>query len=192
ADLVLPVFDATAPSGEADAGIMERLRGKRVIAVLNKMDLLPREVPQAPQQASLASEEADFHHWLASYGDPPCLVVDISAKTGEGLDRLRKVIYEAAMKGACDEKEGTIITNLRHKVAIDTAIAALEEAAALICGNSPLEITAIELRRALESLCEITGSTLANAADGSIAASVSTVTANDVLNRIFSEFCIGK
>ncbi|MBF0565133.1 MAG: tRNA uridine-5-carboxymethylaminomethyl(34) synthesis GTPase MnmE [Nitrospirae bacterium] len=186
ARIVLPVFDGSEPPGEGDDAVMEAvmarmtepLNGKRAIVVLNKADL------------SASVDGADFCRWLARYGGSPT-VVRISAKTGEGLGRLRKTIYDVALNAGSGIKEqspetgqatpdeaheGALVTNIRHKGAIVAAMAALDEAAKLIAGKKPLEIAAIELRKALDSLGEITGA----------------VTTTDILNKIFSDFCIGK
>ena len=68
------------------------------------------------------------------------------------------------------------ISYLRHKTAIGHAVSALKRARALLAGNQPLEFLALELRDALDHLGQIVGS----------------VTTDDILDMIFSDFCIGK
>ncbi|PIX87480.1 MAG: tRNA uridine-5-carboxymethylaminomethyl(34) synthesis GTPase MnmE, partial [Nitrospirae bacterium CG_4_10_14_3_um_filter_44_29] len=74
------------------------------------------------------------------------------------------------------QREGIIITNIRHKIAIQAAYDSLKEGINSIETGKPLEIIAIEFRDALDRLGEIVGA----------------VTTDDILNRIFSDFCIGK
>jgi tRNA modification GTPase len=68
------------------------------------------------------------------------------------------------------------VTNIRHKTALDKTSSSLERALGLLSAGQPLELFSIELREALDSLGEITG----------------IVTADDILEKIFSTFCIGK
>jgi tRNA modification GTPase len=152
ADLVLGVLDGSMPLRDGDRELIERLRGRHSIFVVNKSDL-----PQA------------------EFGLPPDIpVFRVSAKTGEGLDALKEGVFNSCMKTG-GRGEGVIVTNLRHKGALDASGKALRAARDAI-ENQPLEIAAMELREALDSLGEIVGA----------------VTTEDILNRIFSDFCIGK
>ncbi|HXX64285.1 MAG TPA: tRNA uridine-5-carboxymethylaminomethyl(34) synthesis GTPase MnmE, partial [Bacteroidota bacterium] len=71
---------------------------------------------------------------------------------------------------------GIIVTNVRHRTALDSSAEALKRATDALRSHQPLEIVAIEMRDALERLGEIVGA----------------VSTEDILGRIFSEFCIGK
>jgi tRNA modification GTPase len=167
ADVVVGIIDWTSPLNEEDMVVIEKIRDKKTIIALNKSDL-----PMAEQ---------DFGTVLKSRSEN---VVNISAKTGAGLDVLKEKILDLAMVGrqgqeaasAYDESPGIIVTNVRHKVAIDSGVAALNNAASSLRAEMPLEIVAVEMRDALDRLGGIVG----------------TVTTEDILNRIFSEFCIGK
>ncbi|HEB02608.1 MAG TPA: GTP-binding protein, partial [Nitrospirae bacterium] len=161
ADLVLAVFDMSSPLHEEDEIVLEKLSNKKAIAVLNKSDL-PR----------LALESR--FHGLRS--------VSVSAKSPAGLEALRDAIYEEALTGGSNSEgggadaEGIVITNRRHKNALVRTHEALGRAALRMEEGSPFEVTAIELREALDCLGEIVGA----------------VSTDEILNRIFSEFCIGK
>ena len=100
-------------------------------------------------------------------------LMPVSALTGEGIPRLRAAILETA---APPEQESGFITNLRHETLLQSAQAALEDARAAVARRIPHEMLLLDLYRALESLDGLTGAT----------------TADDILNRIFSTFCIGK
>ncbi len=102
--------------------------------------------------------------------------LEVSAKTGQGLSELRDAIYGACIKSPAALAEGVVVTNLRHKTSLDASRAAQEAALRAIGEGRPLEIVAMELREALDRLGEVVGA----------------VTADDILERIFSEFCIGK
>jgi tRNA modification GTPase len=97
-----------------------------------------------------------------------------SALTGEGIAELRERILALATGGAASEPG--MLTSLRHHQAITTALAALGDAAAANAGGIPHEMILLDLYRALWALDSLTGQT----------------TSDDILNLIFSTFCIGK
>jgi len=97
-----------------------------------------------------------------------------SALTGEGIPALRERILALATGGAAEEPG--MLTSLRHHQAIQTALSALADAAQANTNAIPHEMILLDLYRALSALDALTGQT----------------TADDVLNLIFSKFCIGK
>ena len=97
-----------------------------------------------------------------------------SALTGDGIAELRKRILELATGGAAAEPG--ILTSLRHQQAIAAALAALADAAQANASSIPHEMILLDLYRALWALDSLTGQT----------------TPDDILNLIFSTFCIGK
>lgn len=150
ADLVLCVFDGSVPFSDADMELIKKIDGKNSLFVINKSDL-----PQSPQTPLHAPS------------------LSVSAKTGFGLEGLKAAIYGAVIKESGGD--GVMVTNLRHKIALDAAHKGLEAALSAL-GKAPLEIAALELKEALGHLGEITGA----------------VTTEDILDRIFGDFCIGK
>jgi tRNA modification GTPase len=101
-------------------------------------------------------------------------VVTISAATGAGLDDLRAKIIESL--GAGDLREGAAITNIRHLELLGRAAASLERAREAALGSQPEELVLADLHDARGALEEITGKR----------------SSDDLLNEIFSRFCIGK
>ncbi|HLK21461.1 MAG TPA: hypothetical protein VKT81_21080, partial [Bryobacteraceae bacterium] len=99
-------------------------------------------------------------------------VVAVSAVTGEGIEGLRALI---APEGAREQESG-FITSLRHQQLLRESIEALEQAEKAVGFGIPHEMLLLDLYAALRSIDAITGAT----------------TADDILNRIFSTFCIGK
>jgi len=97
-----------------------------------------------------------------------------SALTGDGIAELRKRILELATGGAASEPG--MLTSLRHQQAITAALAALADAAKANANSIPHEMILLDLYRALWALDSLTGQT----------------TPDDILNLIFSTFCIGK
>lgn len=102
--------------------------------------------------------------------------VHMSVVTREGLDELKKSIKSALVEESSFESEAIVITNQRHQKALQETIAALREARSSVAAQAPEEIIALDLRVALDKLGEITGET----------------STEDILNQIFSNFCIGK
>lgn len=152
ADLVLLVVDATAGEQESDREILRRLPGSLpCIRLMNKVDLLPNA------EQLLAQGDSD-RIWL-------------SAKTGAGLERLRKAILEKV--GIDRGTEGLFMARERHLQALREAHRHIERAGGQ---GGRLELLAEELRLAQERLGNIVGE----------------FTPDDLLGEIFGRFCIGK
>ena len=160
ADLVLAIFDGSQPLTEEDFEVLEKVKDKNTIYILNKNDL------------PAAVDAGDFSSFILH----PSSLLSISAARGDGIEALKDQIVAACLKDWKEGREGVVISNLRHKIAIEHARGALQRAAAALEGTQPLEIVALELRDGLDRLGEIVGA----------------VTTEDILNRIFSNFCIGK
>ncbi len=106
----------------------------------------------------------------------PRRIVGVSATGGEGLDALRGALAELLGAGAAAGGVAGAVGNLRHVDALERARAGLERATCAAREHSPGEIVALELREALAALGEVTGRSVGE----------------DLLERIFSRFCVGK
>jgi tRNA modification GTPase len=160
ADLALIVLDGSIPLSPEDEEIMAKNKNANTVIAINKSDL-----PASWDVKKLAQLIA-----------PEKKIIKISAKFGAGLDELKKSIIDSCGAQHRPDTGAVMITNLRHKQSLERAhknIAAAKEAIAR--GESP-EITAFELREAIDSLDEITGRKINE----------------EVLDKIFSSFCIGK
>ncbi|MBU2053417.1 MAG: tRNA uridine-5-carboxymethylaminomethyl(34) synthesis GTPase MnmE [Proteobacteria bacterium] len=100
----------------------------------------------------------------------------ISAKYGDGIEALKQAICDTALATPLQEMPEALIAHLRHKVALEKAAEGLIRARDGLRGGLPPELAALEIREALDALGEITGRT----------------TTEDILERIFANFCIGK
>ncbi|OPY58841.1 MAG: tRNA modification GTPase MnmE [Pelotomaculum sp. PtaU1.Bin035] len=103
-------------------------------------------------------------------------VLWISAEQGTGLDKMEEVIVEMVLGGQIVRSDTLLVANIRHKQALEKAACYLEEAVSGVKSMFPVDIVAIDLRAAWEALGEITGSTVTE----------------DLIDRIFKDFCIGK
>lgn len=157
ADFIIALLDGSEPLAEEDFHLLKRIRGKNAVIVINKSDLPCRISPGAVQEMT------------GEY-------LSLSALSGEGLETLKSVIFHSNLRNWGEEREGIVVTNLRHKTALDRTSESLQRAINLLFARHPLEFFSIELREALDSLGEIAG----------------TVTSEDILDKIFSSFCIGK
>ncbi len=156
ADLVLFVLDSSSELSHEDFHIVELLVSKKVILVLNKSDLLKK-----------IGDVSEL--------EIPAPVVKISASKNEGLDELKKIIYNLFVTSDINTSD-FLLTNTRHKILIENALGSLEKAVASIKDGLSEEFTATDLRSALNYLGEITGE----------------VPTEEILDRIFSNFCVGK
>ncbi len=102
--------------------------------------------------------------------------VGVSSVTGEGLDRLREALREAVLPDAGLESEAAVIESDRQKELIERALAALRSVRAGLHDDVPLDLIAVDLQDALSALGEITGE----------------VSSDDILDAMFSKFCVGK
>lgn len=160
ADMVLVVQDATTQSGEKPEGLRdwkELIKGKRHLLVANKIDLV-----EGGKAGDLSDEK--------SMGMP------VSAKTGAGLDALREEIIKRVREELAQSGEREALINERHEAALIQAREAVEAALKALGEEIPAEVLALELRRGIDRLGEITGES----------------TSEGLLDQIFKRFCIGK
>jgi len=210
ASLVLIVLDATQSLNDEERCLFAAVEGRPALIAINKCDLVNR--PQAavnqepepglrpsivpgnatgegriPNPASPGRDGTGFSPHLgpreeegalASEGirnqPAPVPAVHTSALTGEGIPALRERILSLATGGAAAEPG--LLTNLRQHQAISTALVALADSARANASSIPHEMILLDLYRALWALDSLTGQT----------------TPDDILNIIFSTFCIGK
>ncbi len=167
AELVVALFDLSRPFDTDDALICEKIKGKKYILVGNKSDL--------PQQFAVNCL-VDALHTEAPH------LLHIAARYGTGMDRLGDRIQEVAVgqetlgaSGAGPYK-GVLITKIRHKVALERAAASLHCAEQGLAAGQPLDLIAVDLRASLDHIGALTGQ----------------VSSEEILDRVFQEFCIGK
>ena len=154
ADLVVLVVDGSSGLVDDDRVIHRRIRTLQHIIVANKLDVAARRDPAMEKLTPV---------W-------------ISARTGEGLDRLRDSIEVALGSSRAEGIAGTILTSSRQNETILRAIGALLSAETALRSGTPHEMALLNLYESLSCLNELTGE----------------ITTEDILGKIFSTFCIGK
>ncbi len=157
ADGLLLVLDASRKDGEDDERLIRKYRAKKVIVVVNKIDLAGKK---------------SFGRIRRSAGVSP--VVGVSALKGRNIDALRREIR--AFFGPAAGKEEEIILHARQKDALQAILEDLRRAGELMTKRHSEEICAEEIRDAVRLVGELTGE----------------VRVDEVLDGIFSRFCVGK
>ena len=157
AEAALVVLDGSCSSSVEDHAILALVKGKKGLVVINKNDL--------PQKL-------DVKEVIIEAGQKD--MVSVSAKEEIGLDDLKHALRKLLL-GAQSEPP-IVVTNLRHKAALERAEEFLSQAAGALREGLPPEIVAVDLQEGKEGLEEVVGA----------------VTNDNILERIFSQFCIGK
>ena len=166
ADVVLVVLEAGVPLRDDEAAIMASLVGRKTLIVRNKVDL------------ELNASILDGSGLPAGTGvrkDSPMPEIATSALTGQGIDDLRAALLNM-IRAPGGESESGLLTNLRQHEAVTAALSGLAAGREAATSSIPHEMVLLDLYSALRQLDGLTGET----------------TADDILNRIFSTFCIGK
>lgn len=159
ADLIIAVFDASRELSEEDYSIIELIKDKKAIALLNKTDL-----------DSLYDEE-HLKHLLNGRQ-----VISSSITSGIGVDILESSIKEMFYSGQVEIDSDIIINNMRHKNQLELALENIDSALNDIESLVPLDCIEVDLRNCWENLGEITGDSVSE----------------DIIDKIFAEFCLGK
>ena len=158
ADLILYVVDGARPLDKDDEQIMSLLNQQKVIIIINKID-----------QAQVVDKL-----WITNQISAP--VVELSAKTGEGIHALKKCLADMFFHGTLSVNDQVYITNLRHKQALTEARESLTRVLEGIQQKMPEDFLTIDLTAAYEQLGYMLGEALGD----------------DLADAIFSKFCMGK
>lgn len=159
ADLVLMLMDSHAGLLDKDREILNKVKGKHVIYVLNKSDL----------ESNITQEMLDQY-----FNDGN--VIRISAKAQSGLSELKQAMKQVVMKGEAQVKNEATISNQRQKQALINAIKSLEKVIEAIEMGLPEDCLAIDLHDAFGHLGMIVGESIKE----------------EIINQLFSRFCLGK
>ena len=158
ADLVLLVLDASKELENEDIEVINQIKEnkKKVIVLLNKIDL---------------NRKIDLEGY--NLGN----IVEISAKDNIGIEDMQEKIYSYIMEENVENSsEKLIITNIRHKTALEKTKDAIKNIFETIDMGLPMDLISVDLKEALDSLSEITGE----------------ISSEDILDHVFGNFCVGK
>ena len=158
ADLVLLVLDASRELEDEDREVINQINEnhKKVIVLLNKIDL----------ERKIDLDEYNFEN-----------IVEISAQKNVGIEDMEEKIYSFIVDEKVeDSSEKLIITNVRHKTALEKTKEAIRNIFETIDMGLPMDLISVDLKEALDSLSEITGE----------------ISSEDILDHVFGNFCVGK
>lgn len=169
ADLILYVVDSSVELDENDREIMELLRDKKVIVLLNKSDL--SDVVSKEEVRRKFFCNTDCQHSQNGLS-----IVKTSARYGEGLRELESVIEEMFFREEIKSNNEIVITNMRHKQALQEAYDSLLLVKKSVEEQMPEDFYSIDMMNAYSSLGKIIGEQVDD----------------DLVEEIFSKFCMGK
>ena len=156
-DIILAIFDASKKLDEEDKKILELIKDKKTIIILNKNDL---------------EKNIDFDE-IKDLNKP---IISMSAKNKVGVEQLYQEISKLMKLNEIAVDGELIVSNNRHKNLIINARKNVKKSFDIIRQNLPIDITSSYLKEVIEELGKITGESVTE----------------DVLNEIFSKFCLGK
>lgn len=166
ADLLLYIIDSSVPLDDNDNDIMKITAGKKMIVLLNKSDLEPvLEIDEIEKKLLEYFHKKEDIRFLK-----------ISAKEKAGMDEFVKIVKEMFFNGEIKLQDEVMITSMRQKENISDAIASLRLVTESIKMSMPEDFLTIDLMSAYESLGKIIGEEIEE----------------DLVNEIFSKFCMGK
>ena len=158
ADLVLLVLDASRELESEDREVIQEIQNnkKKTIVLLNKIDL----------ERKIELDEFGLEN-----------ILEISAKDNIGIEDMEERIYSYIVEEKVeDSSEKLIITNIRHKTALEKTKDAIRNIFETIDAGMPMDLISVDLKEALDSLSEITGE----------------ISSEDILDHVFGNFCVGK
>ena len=180
ADLIIYVVDASKKLDENDEKIMRLIYDKKAIILLNKSDLetvvdenLIREKISNLKKEAEQTEKSEGQRYQVSENIP---VIQISAKEEQGIQTFQDTLKEMFLRGNISFNEEIYITNARQKNALVNALESMKKVIESIENGMPEDFYSIDLMDAYEELGNITGESMGE----------------DLVNEIFSKFCMGK
>lgn len=174
ADLILYVIDSSEALDENDEAIVKLIKEKKTIILFNKSDL--REVTDKKAIERLYEKIFDCGSQYLEDKKDRISLLRISAKEKEGLEALKNLIEDYFFHGKLVSEEELYITNVRHKEAILDALSGIRQVKQSLENHMPEDFYSIDLMSAYASLGKILGEEVGE----------------DLINKIFSEFCMGK
>jgi tRNA modification GTPase len=159
ADLILAILDNSKELNEEDLKILDLIKNKNSIILLNKIDIQENNLENNKEIINTNKK-----------------IIKISTKNREGIDKLYNEIEKMFNLKEIDIDNGNLITNIRHKNQITASIKNLNDAIEAIKLNLPTDIISISIKQCLDDLGKITGENVTE----------------DIINEIFSKFCLGK
>lgn len=158
-DIVILMLDASTAIEKSDLDIIKMVGNKKKIVVLNKSDLEKKIDPEKVK--SLFKNDK---------------VIEVSVEKKKNIDRLENAVMETVFSGNFDQGEGAMVSNARHKEALDKALTFMLSVKKAVSEDDAPELVMVDLKDAIFNLGLVIGKSVSD----------------DILDRIFEQFCIGK
>jgi tRNA modification GTPase len=158
ADLIIFMVDSSRPLEDEDKEIIDMIKDKKCIVVINKIDL---------------PLKADVDYIKSIFGENSLVKASVSIE--KGVEEIKQKIVDLVYEGKVSAKD-VYITNVRHKDILMKAVESLNAGIEALDNGMPIDFASIDFKDAYLKLGEITGDTVAE----------------DIIDRIFADFCIGK
>lgn len=162
ADLLILMIDASSPLLSEDEELLKKAAERKSLVILNKKDL---------------GISASAEIIRKRYGQEKNIkIIETSLTDGSGTGEIEEAVEEFVFGGKVYQKDSLVITNVRHKELLEQTLDALMDAECALDQGDALDFVEIDVRRAYQSLGEITGETVSD----------------DIIDEVFSRFCLGK
>ncbi len=158
-DFIIVMIDSSTKLTKEDKDVLKQIEEKNALIALNKIDK-GQIITKDTEEIKKCNKQ----------------VINISAINKTGIDNIFKTIIEKLQIGEIKTNDSYVVTNQRHKEAINKAYQNLEEAINTIKDDMPIDIVAINIKEILESLGKITGENVSE----------------NLIQEIFKKFCLGK
>ena len=159
ADLIIAIFDASEELNEEDLKILDLIKDKKSIIILNKNDL-DQKINENDERLKNVSNS----------------IIKISALNKTGIEDIYDEITKLFNLNEINLDQEVVITNIRHENLINKALESVKKAKDAVKDKMPIDIIAIFIKDILEDLGNITGE----------------IVTDDIIDEIFSKFCLGK
>lgn len=159
ADLIIFMLDASSELTKEDFEILKLIKERRALVIINKTDL-----PSKLDEQAISEYIEDKK------------IIRLSVTEEKGIEELENAIVDMVYAGDVRSKDRLLVTNVRHKNALERAFVAIEEGLEAMEKRLPMDFIEVDVKDCWEALGEITGETVAE----------------DLIDHIFQNFCIGK
>ncbi|QUH19349.1 tRNA uridine-5-carboxymethylaminomethyl(34) synthesis GTPase MnmE [Alkaliphilus sp. B6464] len=159
ADLIIVMLDASRELMEEDKQIMDLIGQKKALIIINKTDL-PKKLNFEEVETIIGNKK----------------IIKVSLAEEKGLDEIEDALVEMVYQGQVRAKDSLLVTNIRHKNALERALESIKDSTKAIKQQLPLDFVEVDIKNTWEALGEITGDSVGE----------------DLLDHIFKNFCIGK
>jgi tRNA modification GTPase len=160
------MIDGSSEISDEDINIFSSVTDKKTIFIINKSDL--RCIVDEDMLKRCIEKSSP---WLAGSA-----VISMSAKSGEGIDTLKDEIKRIVYNGEASAQDEVMITNVRHEQLLKNSLSLLDDAEEMLINGEALDFPESDIREAWMTLGEITGDAVTD----------------DIVNEVFSRFCLGK